>query len=184
MKILACIVGVAALAGAMAGCTAEPVPGQMKFLGPVNYGDAFTAAREVLARHYEIASADRDVGTIQCRPKLFEPSSKAVFGAFPTREVATMTLLSDKYGVTARLAIAVQRRAYDTMRAMGTGPTESYSSVPNQTPASEFGATSPEQNASWVTERYATDTEKRILSEMEEALRLTPATKAATQPEG
>ena len=64
MKMLACVVGVAVVAGAMAGCTVEPMPGQTKFLGQVKYDEAFMAARGVLVQNATFVLIRNDDGTV------------------------------------------------------------------------------------------------------------------------
>ncbi len=161
-------------AGLLAGCAAA-TPGRSRELGDVVYGNAFAAARDVVSQYYSIESADPDKGIIKSRPLGVDEKGERILGGnSPARQLATLTLRRKNGQIVAHASVAVQRQGSAMLRQMRTTSGEDYSSVPNQTPAEIEAATTPEQNESWITQRYAHDVENKILDDIYRALHPSP----------
>lgn len=158
-------------AGLLVGCT-EPI-GRARSLGEVGYQPAFATAREVLAQYYSIESADPQTGVIRSRPKPVQARAERIVGKSDARQVATMRLRRDGREVIAHLAVAIQRQGSTIHRQMRMDA-DNYSSVPNQTPAEVEGATTPEQNESWRTDKYDRVMEQTILNQLYRAMHPQP----------
>jgi hypothetical protein len=155
-------------AGLLGGCN-QPLPGSSRQMDTVDYPAAFASAREVMAQYYAIESANVDAGLIQARPKEIDAPKERVLSGSAAREVASMRLRKEGKGIVAYAAVAVQRQGGNVLRQMRPG-TDSYTSVPNQTPAEHEAATTVQQNESWRTLRYAHDVEARILQDLYRSL--------------
>jgi hypothetical protein len=169
MRNRTCLCLAALSAAWLAGCgTSAPTVGMTRPMGDVQYDAAFVAAQQVLGQYdFTVDSADATRGVIVSRPR--DVQERQLIRNVPGREIATLTLTRGEGRVIARLSIAVQRQATGAQR--NTQMTvNSYDSVPNQTPSDAGGATTPEQNASWTTERYDTLQEEKILDDLFEAL--------------
>jgi len=158
-----------AAAGALAGCTVNAISPTQRSMGEVSYESAFAAAREVIRKHFELASSDPDAGVIIARPKpVRAPAERILGGASPARHVAKMHLKSRGGIVIADVSVALQRQGSAGFRQMRPG--ENYSTVPDQTPAQETAAITAEQDQTWRTDRYDRGMERRILNELYRAL--------------
>lgn len=155
------------LAGCLVGCAQDM--GRSRTLGEVGYGTAFAAARDVMAQYYSIESSDASTGEIVGRPKRVELRGERLLGGSPARQVASFRLRRDGDQVVAHLAVAVQRQGSAVYR-QHSGVDETYSSVPNQTPADTDAATTPEQNDAWRTVKYDRALEQKILGQIHRAL--------------
>ena len=167
---------------AVTGCTQPEAPYTARSMGTVEFDDAFATAKAVISNYFTIAYADEATGLIQCEPKRGEEAGLSPKADM--RQVATFRLMREDNGmIRATASIAVQRQTQDSQR-MVNPMNEPYSSVPNQTPAQVEAATTPEQNQTWSTIRYATAAENRILSDLYQALhRPTTGTSPASQPD-
>lgn len=158
----------------LAGCSMS-TPGISRELGSVDYGSAFAAAREVFSQHYPVAEANADTGVIKARPvPVDERGERILGGKSPARQLATLSLRRKNGLVIAHASVAVQRQGSEPLRRMRVSREEDYSSVPHQTPAELEGATTPEQNETWTTQRYAHDRERMILDDLYRALHPQP----------
>ena len=174
-----CLAAAVAVAGLAAGC-AETVPGVTRDLGPVQYASAFAAAREVMAQYsFSVETAEADTGIIQSRPKSAEEPRERILSGSPARQVATMRLRQEKGEqgqqdtVVAHLSIAVHRLGTAEHRRLRM-TTDSYNTVPNQTPADADAATTAEQNEVWTIDRYDHVLARKILDDLYR--RMHPAT--------
>jgi hypothetical protein len=158
-----------ALAMGVAGCAESP--GTTRDLGAVSYEMAFVTARDVIGRHYDIAHSDPATGRVETVAKPVEPGPAGVLGGSvrDAREQATLQLRREGERVTARLAVALQRRRSSISRRM-TLAEEDYSGVPNKTPAEIDAATTTEQNQTWQTERYLAHRQRALLTEIYRAV--------------
>lgn len=169
MKISMMLAAVVLVGSALAGCNV-PTPGTTRHLGAIEYGSAFATAREVMAEHFSIASADADSGVIEARPKDVEATGERLLGGrSPARHMAKMQVRRKGDGVVAHASIAVQREGSDVYRSSRES-SENYDEVPNRTPAEAAAATTPEQNEAWQTERYDHALERDILEQIYRAL--------------
>ncbi len=181
MKPLMLRIGAVAAIGLLAGCSA--MPGRTRMLGNVDYQAALATSRAILSQHFDIARTDPDTGEILCQPQPFEAGGDRLLGgSSPARRVATLNLRREDGAIVAHLAIAVQRQGSDIIRTQR----DNYSSVPNQTPAEVEGATTPQQNQAWRTDRYDHAMEAGILDEIFQALHpgsmAQPASRPASRP--
>ena len=185
MKTLAAVVAAMIISGVLGGCvTPQEIPGRSRVLGEVKYEDAFAAAKGIISKHFAIASADPDSGEIKCEPKyLTTDRGERILGNSPARQLAVMRVQQSGKLVNVKLSIALQRQGEDVNRVMSPVG-DNYSGVPNQTPAQMAGATDPEQNSNWRTERYVHDMETRILDELYTALRPQAVSQPASQSVG
>lgn len=151
------------------GC-AEQMPGRTKVLGSMSYDDAFAAGRAVMAKHYEVASADPAKGAIVCAPKSIDAAPERLLGGnSPAREIARLHIQRNGQMIVAQLSIEVQRQGESVQRVTGSAG-DTYSGVPDQTPAQGAGATTPQQNANWQHARYNHEREARLLQELYDML--------------
>jgi hypothetical protein len=171
----------------VAGCgddTAGPVAESFagRPLGQVRFDDAFAAAQAVISDHFEIESANPNTGTIKCRPRVVEGTGEQILSRnHEMRQEATFHLLQSPDGtIRAKATILVQRQEQEVERTFNQG-VESYSSVPNQSPAQVEAATTPQQNQKWQTIRHASDLENTILTELYKALN-PPASQPTSEP--
>jgi len=155
----------------MVGCVQDM--GRSRPLGEVSYGTAFATARDVMAQYYSIESSDASTGEIVSRPKRVDAGRDRLLGGSPARQVARLRLRREGKGVVAHLAVAVQRQGSAVYR-QHSGIDETYSSVPNQTPAEADAATTPEQNEAWRTVKHDRALEQRILGQIHRALHPQP----------
>jgi hypothetical protein len=162
------IVAAALAAGMLVGCN-QAMPGRSRALGTVEYSAAFAAAREVLAQYYSVESSDAETGVIQARPKRIDAPNERLLSGSPAREVATLRLRKEGKAVVAHTTVAVQRQGGPALQTM-RGGTDTYSSVPDDTPAEREAATTVEQNESWRTHHYAHAVERKILDDLYRAL--------------
>lgn len=169
--LLASVVAAMSLA---VGCAPE-IPSRSRTLGVANYEETFVIAQAVLARHFEIASADPSTGEIRSNPKIVEAPGERLIGNSPARQIATMTLVRSGGEVVAKLSIVQQRQGRDIRETVGQTD-EPYSGVPRQTPAMLDGPHEAAQTDDWNTERYRHDVETRILDELYRELHPSPAT--------
>ena len=167
-----------AIAALLAGCS-EPVPQTPRDLGMVSQSRAFGEAREVLSQYFSVESADADSGVILSRWRPVEPErgDRVVSSRMDSREQATMKFRNQDGRLVANLSIPVQRLITSSMRQFSPRG-DTYSSVPDQTPADVDAATTPDQNDTWRTVRYNHVLERQILDELYR--RLHP--EAATEP--
>jgi hypothetical protein len=147
-----------------AGLLGPGSPGRSRALGAVDPQLAFTTAKDVIGMYFDVASSDPDKGMIVCRPKPVQDQKERLLGASPTRQLASLQIVSGDGQVSVQVAVAVQQQGSNVYRTMHSN--DSYSGVPNQTPAEIEGATTPEQNESWRTVGYAYDTERKILDDL------------------
>jgi hypothetical protein len=162
MKLLA-ILAAACMAAAVGGCS-EALPGTTRYLGAVDYDRAFTTARETLvANNFSVASADRETGKIVARPRSVDLPGERLLGSSPARQVAQMRLRREDGQVAAFASVAVQRLGDETVIVQ---PRENYDTVPDETPAETWGATTAEQNATWVTQSYDHALERQLLADL------------------
>ena len=171
-----CLFAVLATMGTLVGCN-QPTPGTSRVLGNVDYNVAFAAARETMSMYFTIDSADPVTGVIVSRPRPAEGRGERLLGGSPARQIATLNINRTDGGLVAKASVAVERQAGSVMGPRG----DTYSSVPNQTPAEGEAATTAEQNQGWQREGYARDVERRILNDLFNALHPQPAT-PLTQP--
>jgi hypothetical protein len=175
-------VSAALMAACLTGCAdgvPGPTPGQSRVLDNVNYTDAFATAQAVFARTFEIASSDSESGEIRSQPLYVNASGDRVIGNSPARQLATMQLTRTRGQIVARLVI-IQQRQGAAVRNVMAPPGMPYSSVPDETPAEDTGATTPEQNSSWQNERRVSGLEARMLQELYDALHPQPTSTCAT----
>jgi hypothetical protein len=160
-----------AVSAGLIGCV-ESTPGRTRSLGQADYGLAFATAREVLAEEhgFSIESTERDVGTIQTRPKPVAAEPDRLLGSSPARQVATVRLRRDGNDVVAHVSVAVQRQRAEVRRQV-RDVGENYDSVPNKSPAEQDAALTPQQKMSWETVDYDHALEVRILEDLYQALR-------------
>ena len=159
MALLLCAAG---------GCT-EGIAGRSRSLGDVDYVKAFAAGADVMRQHYRIESMNAESGVIKAEPKAVTAPGERLLGNSPAREVATLRLRREGNAVVAYASIVRQRMGGPILRTMNLRD-EKYDTVPDSTPAQRDAATSEEQNASWVTDRNATDTERKVLAELYDAV--------------
>jgi hypothetical protein len=161
------ILAVAMLAAAFASGCAEP-EGASRMLGAVAYQDAFVAANEVMSQYYTVVSAKLDSGEITSAPKLIPAGGDQFFNTSATRQIATIRLKHAGGEVEAWVSVAVQRQSSEAQRQMAR--TTAYDTTANKTPAEMEAASTPEQNQSWQTERYAHDLEFKMLNDLYDRL--------------
>ena len=159
------MVVMAAAIFATSGC-ATRTPGMTGIMGDGGQDAAFAAATAVMAKHYSIALADPDTGVITSRPKSVNIGGERLLGGSPAREVATITLRRQKNQVMATVAVDVQREGAAADRRLGGAYSDSYSSVPHDTPAEHEAATTAEQNDMWRTVDRNKAAERKMLDEL------------------
>jgi len=159
-------------AGLLGGCN-QALPGSSRQMDTVDYPAAFAAAREVMSQYYSLESHDVDSGIIQGRPKEIDAPHERILSGSPARQVATMRLRKEGDGIVAYASVAVQRQGRQVLQQLRPG-TDSYTSVPNETPAEREAATTVEQNESWRTHGYAKDVEAKILQDLYRSLHPVP----------
>ena len=167
--------------GALAGCNQTP-PGPTRFLGDVTYASAFATGKDVMSQYFAIEKADAQEGVITSRPKRVEAGRDRLLGGSPARQIATLTLTHKDGQVVAHVSVAVQRQGSSIYRRIGPD-SESYHGAPTETPAEAEGATTPEQNEAWRTEKYDNSLASTILGDIYRALH-PPATPPAAAPAG
>jgi hypothetical protein len=145
------------------GLLGPGTPARSRALGAVDKQLAFTTAKDVMGMYFDIESADPDKGTIQARPKMVEERRERLVGRSPTRQVASMLIVSGDGQVSARISIATQQQGSSMFRTMRG---ETYSGVPDQTPAEMEAATTVQQNETWRTIGYAYETERKMLDDI------------------
>lgn len=155
----------------LAGCAAEP-PGRTRSLGSVPGEQALDVAQGVLSRHFEIASVDRASGTITSVPTNVQAGGERLIGNSPARQIATLQIIEAKGQTIARLSIIQQRQTRDLQKVVPE--TDSYSGVPDRTPARSPGPGDVDMPGDWQNERAVGELETRILQEIFAALQ--PAT--------
>ncbi len=148
----------------LAGCTQAEL-GTERALGPVQYADAFRAARTVTAQYFTVASADRSSGVIKSAPKTVAPDM-ALGSA--ERQLATITVRQRGSVMTAYAMVEIQRQGVAMKRHVGFA--EVYDGPPSHTPAEREAATTPEQNEYWITRRRDRALENKILTDIYRAL--------------
>lgn len=158
----------ALLAGACAAGCSQESPGTVRFLGNVEKAAAFAAAKDVMSQYYPIAQADPDLGIIKCVPSDAKGPGERLLGASPMRHQAQLELIRSQGGMSARVAVIVQRQGGSIHRAAATS--DSYSGVNNQSPADMDAATTTEQNESWQTTGYSYETQRKILEDLYQRL--------------
>lgn len=169
INILAILVATCMLIGCGTGRGGAVEPGKSRVLGEVSYDDAFAAAKGIMSQEYEIASADSVTGVIRGEPKSVQAKSERLLGGpSQSRELATMRILQHRTYVVAELTIAIQKQGQD-IQTIQAG-SNSYSGVPDQTPAQIDASTTPQQNSDWNTVRYATDKETLMLDQLYRAM--------------
>ena len=145
-KHMIVIVATAAVA-VVSGCGRQVV-GQRRGLGPVEFSPAFAQARTVLEKHdFTINDADEDDGVISST-KYVDKTRLRLVTASATRQVATIRLQKSGGGqVVAYASVVTEERTQAPDALQVTEDT--YSSVPNTTPADREGATTRLQNETW-----------------------------------
>jgi len=147
-----------------------PESGTRRPLTTENYPVAFGQARSVMSQYFTVASADSDSGVIVCEPKAMSnaPGDRLI-GRSEARQAASMKISRTGGRIYAVCTVELQRQGAVILRQQSITE-DTYSSVPNQTPAEMDAATSPQQNDAWET--YATDgvLENKILNDLEQAL--------------
>ena len=159
LAALACLATLAA-----AGC-AQRTPGTTRSLGLVDHDTAFAAGRHVMSQYFRIAQVDRQAGVISSQPQPADAGAERILGASPARQLATLRLRRQDGRLVAQATVALQRQGSDIHRQISPAA-GSYDSVANRTPAELEAATTPQQNETWVTERYAHDLERKILADL------------------
>jgi len=162
------------LAALLVGCAGSQ-PGSTRALGAVEYDRAFAAARSTLAQYsFSVMEADPDSGVILSRPTYVD-HERRVLGVTPTRKVARMKLTQGRDGVTVRLAIEVQQEMTQSYASdtAAIGLSNTYSGVPNDTPAQSTGATTLDQNTTWRRVHYDRQLERTILNDLAQTLGVT-----------
>ncbi len=151
----------------VAGC-AEVEPGRSRDLGVVDYDSAYAAARGVFAEHFTIAQEDPSAGLIRSRP-VMSRAADPVLGTSARRRKATLRLRRDGQRIVARVAVEVQKLASTRFRRDAM-ERESYSRVPNQSPAQTDGPEVGAGGEAWVTAEYDRAAERRILAQIDARL--------------
>ena len=146
------------------GCNVA-TPGTTRNLGRVDYASAFATAREVMAEHFSVASADPATGIIESRPRPAQVRGERLLGGSPARHLAKLRIRHKDGQVVAVASVALQREGSAIHRTMYR-PGENYDSVPNRTPAEDTAAMTPEQTEVWRTERYDHALERKILDKL------------------
>ncbi|MFP3937069.1 MAG: hypothetical protein ACLFVW_01915 [Phycisphaerae bacterium] len=147
------------------GCGGQS-PGTTRTLGEVDYTTAFATAREVLAENgFVVESANPDTGVIRTRPRPADAAGERLLGESQARQLATLRLRKENGQVAADLAVAQQRQDSEVFRQM-SGPSQSYTGVPSNTPAEMEGPSDPQQRRAWRTDTYRGDIERMILEEL------------------
>ena len=169
MKILVLIAIL--LCGFGAGCI-EPSAGTSRQLGDVQYEVAFVEAKDVLSQYFSIKDSDPDTGIINCRPGKVQAGRERLLGSSAARHVAKMRLRREDGAIVAHLSIAIQRQGREGfgMGSLRRPGEDDYTGVPDHTPAEREGATTPEQNDVWQTQRQDKALEIEILSQLRERL--------------
>jgi hypothetical protein len=170
---------------ALAGCADETQPvirggTQRVIVTDADSAAAFAAAKSVLSQYFSIESADPVTGVIQSRPRQTELGGERILGSNPAQETATLALRRVDGRLVATLHIQVERLAQPAMRALAPRA-DTYSGVPDQTPADMEAATTPRQNATWRPAGRNHQLEASILDELHRALGRAPQTQP-TQP--
>jgi len=176
-----------AAVGALAGCNQTP-PGRTRSLGDVSYASAFATSKDVMSQYFAIEKADAQEGVIRSRPKRVEAGADRILGGSPARQIATLTLTHKEGQVVAHMSIPVQRQGSSIYRRIGPA-SETYHGAPTETPAESEGATTPEQNEAWRTEKYDHELANTILGDIYRALHPNgtagpPAAPPTTAPAG
>lgn len=174
--LLAAVLGLALAAG----CD-QALPGTTRNLGPVQYDQAFCAAREVLSQYYSIESADAGSGKIIARPQTVDAPADRVVGSSPARHLTQMRIRREGPCVSAFASVALQRQTTESFRERQRVGGDNYSSVPDQTPADKEAATTADQNDVWITQRYDHAAESRMLDDLFRRLHPNPADADAPQ---
>jgi hypothetical protein len=152
----------ALLVAALAGCE-QPQPARMRLLGNVDPQLAFATAKDVMSQYFDIQSADPDTFKITSRPKNVQDYKERLLGASPTRQTAWIQIVRTEGQTAAQVAVSIQQLGSPVYRSMGN---ESYSGVPNQTPADIEGATTVEQNQTWKTIGTSFQVERNMLDDL------------------
>lgn len=168
---------------AAAGCADEPQPAvrggaQRVIATDAENAQAFAKAREVLSQYFSIESADRDTGVIRSRPRPAELGGQRILGSSAAQETAVLTLRRQDGRLLATLNIQVERLVSPAHRALAPRA-ETYSGVPDQTPADVEAATTPRQNQTWRQAGRNHQLEATILDDLAKAL---GSAAAQTQP--
>jgi hypothetical protein len=158
----------AAICLAIAGGCAEVEPGRSRDLGVVDYDSAYAVSRSVFAEHFTIAEEDPSVGLIRSRPVLSRVEDP-VLGSSARRRKATLRLRRDGQRIIARVAVAVEKLA-STRFQRDAMERESYSRVPNLSPAETDGPEVGSRDEAWVTADYDRAAERRILAQIDARL--------------
>jgi hypothetical protein len=172
-----CTIVLMLLAGCMAAGCSQAVPSTNRALGQVSYQQAFDTARTVFSEYYSVADADAATGLIRSRPQ--QGPVDRVLSRNNGREIATMQLSRDGERVAAAMTIEVQRMESPTIRQLGRAG-DTYSQVPDQTPAEADAPLTREQSQTWRTVSYNHAMERKILDELYR--RLHPQEAPATAP--
>ncbi len=153
--------------GWAAGCSQE-TPGTVRFMGNIDKAAAFAAAKEVMSQYYPVTLADPDQGIIKCAPAEAKGPGERLLGSSPMRHLAELEVMKSQGGISARVAVAVQRQGGTIHRTAAAS--DSYSGVNNQSPVDMDAATTTEQNESWQTTGYSYETQRKILEDLYQRL--------------
>ena len=157
----------ALLAATMAGGCNVATPGSTRFLGEVDYPQAFASANDTMSQYFSIASFDATTGIIKARPKAIDAPPDRLLSRSPARQVATMRIWQRGKEILAEATVAVERRGDSVLRSMPQpAEAENYQGVPNLPPSQREAATTTEQNESWRIEKYDHATEGKILQDL------------------
>ena len=162
-------------AGSLLGCSPS-LSGTSRTLGAVNYETAYAASRRVMSQYFSVLPGGPETGVLQSRPAQAKAGPSGTMGLSSTdrRKVATLRLSRQGEIVIANLHVEVQGQRKDSFRQLRHDD-QAYSSVPNQTPAQEEAATTPEQNDVWRSVGRDQKLERQILNEIHQALNPPPA---------
>jgi hypothetical protein len=143
----------------------QPRMGKTRSLGHAEYAVAFAQGRQVMQQYFQLDRADPDKGVITTKPKPIGERPARLLGKSSARKRATMTLLREGPEIVAYVSVPIEQRSTtETFPKMPQN--EPYSSVPNQSPAYEEAATTPQQNELWRINSYDHRLEESILDDL------------------
>ncbi len=152
------------------GTALDPKKGTQITLTSTSYEEAFATGTEIMQKYFPPADANTSTRMIYGAPTAAKLGAERLLGGkSPARRIATMSLQKKGDNVIARLTVVIQRQGSASFQRMT--PADDYSTVPNQSPAQGTAATTASQNEAWQTQKYDHGMERKILTELKQALK-------------
>jgi hypothetical protein len=159
------------------GCSGESLrPSQSADMATGDRQCVFEAAREVLAKHFELSEASFPKGIIETRPQVFEKSRAGTLADFRGaggrwRRTAYFEMSPGEMSVTVRLAVRLEREATAAAEAMTEAQSDARESeLPRVGPRYQKPASKPASQV-WMDMGYDAGLARELLAAIAERVR-------------